>query len=89
MAQTYAGILGLLAMLTAMARGALHHGGDESLMWSAWCGLWVFAGIGYVVGRMGDWIVRESVQARIAVEIAAEEERDAQAAAKAAAAPAG
>ncbi|MBN1909194.1 MAG: hypothetical protein JW818_05595 [Pirellulales bacterium] len=81
MARTYAGILGLVAMLTSIVRGVLYGAGTDSLMFSAFCSLWVFAAIGYVLGRCGQWMMDQSVQTRIEAEIKAEEAREAQAAA--------
>jgi hypothetical protein len=72
-ARIYAGILGPLAMLTAVIHGILHGGGVESVLVIAWLGFWAFAGLGYVIGSLGEWIVAESVRARIADEIAAEQ----------------
>ena len=67
------GILGPLAMLTAVLHGIIHGGGVESTLGRAWLALWAFAGLGYVMGSLGEWFVGESVQARIADEIAAEQ----------------
>jgi len=72
-ARAYAATLGVLAMLTALARGAICGGGMDELLGVACVSLWAFAGVGYIVGSLGDWIVRESVEARIAAEIAADE----------------
>jgi hypothetical protein len=72
-ARIYAGILGPLAMLTAVIHGSIHGGGVESTLGMAWLGLWAFAGLGFVMGSLGEWVVGESVQARIADEIAVEQ----------------
>ncbi|OHB73344.1 MAG: hypothetical protein A2V70_00380 [Planctomycetes bacterium RBG_13_63_9] len=65
MAHIYAGILGPLAFLISLARGAMHGGGAESVLWSAWCSLLVFAAVGYLVGWIAGRIVEDSVRARI------------------------
>ena len=59
-------------MATAMAHGFAHAASVESTLAVAASALWGFAIVGYVVGSLGEWIVKESVQARIADEIAAE-----------------
>ena len=72
MAHIYAGILGPLAFLTALARGTMHGGGTESVLFGAWCGLLAFAVVGYVVGWVAERIVADSVSGRISAELAAE-----------------
>lgn len=72
MARIYAGILGPLAMMTAMAHGMLRGADIESTLVAAGCALWGFAALGYGLGALGEWIVREAVEARIADEINAE-----------------
>ena len=73
MARAYAGILALLAFLTALFQGLLHAGDANATIVTAWCSLWVFAGIGYVLGQLAAWTVDESVHARIAAQVAAEQ----------------
>ena len=72
MAHTYAGILGPLAFLTALARGMMHGGGTESVLFGAWCCLLAFSVVGYVIGWVAERIVADSVHGRIAAELAAE-----------------
>ncbi len=72
MARIYAGILGPLALLTCVARGMLHGSGVESTLLSAWFSLLVFSAIGYVIGRLAEWIVDESVGAVVQAELAVE-----------------
>jgi hypothetical protein len=72
-AHVYAGILGPLAFLTSLARGALHGGGTESVLWTAWCCLLVFSVVGYLVGWVAGKTVEESVRGRIAAELAAQQ----------------
>ena len=73
MARIYAGILGILAFLTSLARGAIHGGSAESSLWLAWCCLWVFAAVGYVLAWIAERTVEESVIAQVAAELAAQE----------------
>lgn len=73
MARIYAGILGLVAMLTALALGAYHGEATTTILFSAWLSLLGFSAVGYVTGTIAGTIVRESVHARIALELAAEE----------------
>ncbi len=69
MARIYAGILGPLALLTCLTRSMLHGGGVESALLAAWFSLLVFAAVGYVVGRLAEWIVDESVGAAVTEEL--------------------
>ncbi len=71
-ARIYAGILGPLALVTCVARGLLHGSGVESTLLSAWLSLLVFSAVGYVIGRLAEWIVDESVGAVVQAELAAE-----------------
>ena len=73
MAHVYAGILGPLAFATTVARGLVHGGGTSSTLWTACCCLLAFSAIGYVAGRLAEWIVEDSVRSRIAAELAAKE----------------
>ncbi len=73
MAHVYAGILGPLAFLTSLARGVMHGGGTEAVLWTAWCSLLAFAAVGYVIGWVAGKTVEESVRGRISAELAAEQ----------------
>ncbi len=73
MARTYAGILALLAFLTALFQGLFHAGDAKATLETAWCSLWIFAGIGYVLGQIAAWTVADSVAAQIAAQVAAEQ----------------
>ncbi len=73
MAHLYAGILGLLAFLTSVARGIIHGGGIESVLWAAWLSLLAFGVVGYTVGWLAERIVEDSVRGRILAELAAED----------------
>ena len=70
MARTYAGILGSLAFLTVLARGLLGGGGTEPVLVHAWGSLLAFAAIGCVIGWFAERTVRDSVNGRIAAEVA-------------------
>ena len=73
MARTYAGILAFLAFLTALLQGLFHAGDVKATIETAWCSLWIFAGIGYVLGQIAERTVGESVACRIAAQVAAEQ----------------
>ncbi len=63
MGRTYAGILGPLAFTTILARGVFNGGGAETTLFLATTCLFLFAGLGYLVGQVADSIVFESVKA--------------------------
>ena len=62
MAQTYAGILGLLALLTSLGHGFIHARETEAILLTAWLSLLVFAPVGYLVGWIACRTVEESVR---------------------------
>ena len=72
MARTYAGILGLLGLVTSLAEGVIHGRHNEAVLFAAWCSLLVFASLGYlfgwIAGRIVDEAVRRKIQARLAQE---------------------
>jgi hypothetical protein len=71
MARIYAGILGLLAFATVVARGVAHQISPSSTLWQA-CGmLFVFAAVGYLIGSTARWLVDDSVRGQLAGELAA------------------
>jgi hypothetical protein len=70
-ARIYAGILGPLAMLTAVARGVFHGEGTETVLWSAWGWLLGLAVVGWAVGWIAERTIEESVISRVAAELAA------------------
>ncbi len=72
-AHTYAGILGLLAMLAALMRGLTHGSSPQTVVSTAWICLLVFACIGGAVGALAGWIVEQSVQARVLAELESHE----------------
>jgi len=71
-ARTYAGILGLLALLTSLAHGFIHARETDAVLLGAWCSLLVFAAVGYVVGWIAGRIVDESVSATLEDQLAQE-----------------
>ena len=71
MARIYAGILGPLAFLASLARGMMHGGGTETVIRTAWYCLLAFAAAGYVVGRLAEWTIEDSLSSRLAAELAA------------------
>ena len=70
MARFYCGILGLLSFLTTLLRGWIHGGDAESILRTAWLNLLLFSIIGLVIGWIAGRIVEESVNARLAAELA-------------------
>jgi hypothetical protein len=71
--RSYAGVLGPVAFLTMIARGVLGGGGSQTTLLHAWIALLLFASLGHVIGRLASWIVQESVQDKVAAELAAHE----------------
>jgi hypothetical protein len=72
-ARIYAGILGPLAMLTALARGAIHGDAAETVFLSAWCWLLALAAVGSGIGWIAQRTIEESVSSQVAEELAAEQ----------------
>jgi hypothetical protein len=64
MGRTYAGVLGLTACLLLLARGALAGAALESTMSAACLGLFGFAALGWIAGRLAERFVEESVRTR-------------------------
>ena len=75
MARIYCGILGLLSFLTTFLRGWIHGGDAESILRAAWLNLLLFSIIGLVIGWIAGRIVEESVNARLAAELAGKKKR--------------
>ena len=69
MGRSYAGILGLLAFATMVARGVLNQSSASSTCGSAAAMLFVFAAIGYVVGRIAENVVTDALKARFAAQM--------------------
>ncbi len=72
MAHLYAGILGPIAFLTTIARGAIHGGEPITILFSAWLSLLVFAPLGYAIGGVAGRLVEEAVKGRIETELQAD-----------------
>ena len=73
MGRTYAGILGPLAFTTILARSVINTSSVESTMMFATVCLFLFAGIGYLVGQVADSIVLEAVKTNFDRELQARE----------------
>ena len=69
MGRDYAGILGTTAMITVIARGLIMSGGLESILLLAIGALFLFAGLGWLLGNAAARIVDESVRQRINAEL--------------------
>ena len=67
MGRTYAGILGLLALLASVAHGLLHGRSTDTILLEAWLGLVGFAALGGVLGWIAGRIVEEEVRSRMAL----------------------
>ncbi len=65
-ARTYAGILGPLALVTSLARGALHAWPTEKTLLVAWTTLLAFAALGWIAGWVAGRIVEDEVRGQIA-----------------------
>lgn len=76
-ARIYAGILGLLALVTTVARAVIHGGSLPEALWTGCGWLMVFALIGAVVGKLAQHAIDESVAVRLATELAASNPPDA------------
>ena len=70
MGRAYAGTLGPLACGVILARGLVHGGGFEATILSACGGLFLFAGIGYVAGRLAELVIRDSVRTQFQTALA-------------------
>jgi hypothetical protein len=79
MGRTYAGILGPLAFTTILARSVINTSSVESTMMLATICLFLFAGIGYLVGQVADSIVLEAVKANFNKELLVREAAEANA----------
>jgi hypothetical protein len=71
MARIYAGILGLLAFATVVARGVAHQISPNPTIWQACVMLFVFAAVGYLIGGTARWLVDDSVRGQLASQLAA------------------
>ncbi len=71
MGRSYAGIIGLLAFVTVVTRGLIDGASVESTLQVACLSLFGYAAIGYVIGRVGELIVADSVGAKFDAEMKA------------------
>jgi len=72
--RSYAGILGPLACGVLVLRGLVHGAGVDATLRDAWLGLIVFSAVGYLIGRLGGWIVEDSVRWQLKEALAARSE---------------
>lgn len=73
MGRIFAGFLAAWALTICLLRGMINGSDPTQLLFSAWIALWVFAGIGYFVGRIAERITNESFQRAISIEAEAAE----------------
>ena len=73
MRHIYAGVLGLLAFVTVVARGVVHSAGTQATLLQASLALMMMGAVGYVIGRLAEWIVEDSVRTTLAAELAEQE----------------
>ena len=71
MGRVYAGVLGSLAMIVVVSRGALDAGGVEGTLKMAIVWMIAFAIVGSVLGHIAQATVDESVRFKIERELAA------------------
>ena len=69
MGQTYAGVLGLLAFLVTVVNGLTSAGGTETTIKVACLCLFLFGAVGYLIGRIAQSAVEDSVRAQFQAEI--------------------
>ena len=62
MGRVYAGILGLLAFGTVIARSLLHGGNVESALFTASWTLFAFAALGYIIGSIAERTIVEAIE---------------------------
>jgi len=64
----YGGILSLIAFGSTLVRGLIHGGGAETILQVAIIGLIFFGGIGYLLGRIAEWTVEDSLRSHLRAE---------------------
>lgn len=62
MGRAYAGILGPLALALIVVRGLKEQAGVETTLAAALGGMVLFAGLGYLAGRLAEHLVDEAVR---------------------------
>jgi hypothetical protein len=65
MAPSYAGILGIIAFVALLVRGVVADGGPDQVLGASIWGLIAYAGIGYVIGRLAEFVLLDSVRQRL------------------------
>ena len=71
----YAGVLGLVGFAVVLARGLARGSAAEVTLGYAWLALWALAAIGYVLGRLAERAIQDSVTGQLTAELAAQEAR--------------
>jgi len=62
-----------LAVIVVVIRGLRHGVAAETTMLAGTLCLLGFAALGYIVGRIADWVVDDSAQTKVELELAASE----------------
>ena len=65
MGGVYGGILGLVAFATTVTHSLINGGGAESTLQSAVIFLFLFGGIGLLVGRLAEWTIEDALRSRL------------------------
>ena len=73
MGRAYAGVLGPVAFLVTMVRGLMHGSAAESTLLAASGALFLFAGIGYVIGQVARWTIYDAVRSKVAAEVSVQQ----------------
>ncbi|MEX0793868.1 MAG: hypothetical protein WD045_12080 [Pirellulaceae bacterium] len=69
MGRTYGGILGLVAFATVIGRGMVALSSIESVVLIACVAMFLFVGLGWIVGNIAARIVDESVRQKVNAEL--------------------
>ena len=70
MGRSYGGVLGIVAFATMVARGVIHQSGASATFPAAAGMLFVFAGLGFVLGSIAERAIAADLKARFAEELA-------------------
>ena len=73
MGRQYAGVLGLIAFCVGITRGVIHDSSAESTIVNATLGMFLFAAIGWIVGKIAESTVLQSVRTQANEELDAYE----------------
>ncbi len=71
MGRTYAGILGVIAFLTVLARGLVDGAAAETTLRLALVGLLAMALVGIAVGRLAAWSLDQSIRWQVLADLEA------------------